>query len=265
MTIETHIQQALDRVRDEQVAIEEKQTGYERFVREVEAISAETLTHNRSRQTTAGAVATMTATPSNGADSCQRVRERFADTVRPHSTADVEHPETLLETIAVELSEQIAVALAPQNATTGFTAGLKNGVLSEAAQRQRELRAMERALDREAASLIDAKNTLDGVLQWLTEANETRLTTLDFAALRARHDRLDGFRNQCGTIARERQSLLHATTSADGEVGIAQQELVGCLYVAFPVAYPVLSTVVRVEQVCLRCQRAIRDHLVRRV
>ena len=72
------------------------------------------------------------------------------------------------------------------------------------------------------------------------------------------------FHDRCETVARERQSLLHATTSADAQVGIAHQELVTCLYVAFPVAYPVLSTAVRVEQVCEECQRAIRDHLVRR-
>jgi hypothetical protein len=271
VTVDTHVQQALDRVHEEQDAIEGKQAAYKRFVSGVENTSVETTSTDMPTiqrgglQTTTGPVATMHSTPSGGADSRKQVRELFAETVRSHSTADIEDPETLLETIAAELSDQIAVALAPQNATTGFTAGLKQGVFSEATQRRRELRVMERALDREKASLIGAKDAINEVLQWIIDANETALTDLGFEALRARHDRLDGFCDRCKTIAQERQSLLHATTSADAQVGIAHQELVNCLYVAFPVAYPVLSTVVRVEQVCDECQRTIRDHLVRRV
>ena len=101
---------------------------------------------------TTGPVATMHSTLSGSSKSRKQVRELFAETVRPHSTAAVEDSETLLETIVAELSDQVAVALAPQNATTGFTAGLKQGVLSEAAQRRQELRAMKRALDREEAA-----------------------------------------------------------------------------------------------------------------
>lgn len=264
MTVETHVEQALARVREEQAAIEGKQTAYKHFVSGVEKTSVEPSTTN-GLQTTTGPVATMHSTPSGGSESRKQVRELFAETVRPHSTADIDDPETLLETIAAELSDRVAVALAPQNATTGFAAGLKNGVLSEAAQRRSELRAMERALDREEASLVAAKETIDEVLQWIVEANETQLTDLGFEALRTRHDRLDGFCDRCETIARERQSLLHATTNADGKTGIPHQQLMNCLYVAFPVTYPLLSTVVRVEQVCNQCQRAIRDHLIRRV
>lgn len=266
MSIETYTERALDRVREEQDAVDEKWRAYRRFVRDVQNISVDTPTDSRgSLQTTAGPVATMHSTPASESERCKQVRERFADTVRPHSTADIDQPETLLETIAVELSDQLAVALAPQNATAGFTTGIKNSVLSEATQRQRELRAMEHALDREETSLAEANDVVDDVLQWIIEANETRLTTLDFEALRARHDRLNTFHTRCDTVVRERQSLLQTITSAEGKAGIDHRELLNCLYVAFPVGYPVLSTVVRVEQVCSQCQRALRDHLVRRV
>jgi hypothetical protein len=265
MTVETHIQQALDRVREEQDAIDGKQTAYKRFVSGVEKTSTDPPTTQRGDLQTTSPVATMSSTPSGGSKNRERVRELFSKTVSPRSTADIDDPETLLETIAAELSDQVAVALAPQNATTGFTAGLKQGVLSEAAQRRRELRAMGRALDRERASLVAAEDTIDEILEWIVDANETALTELGFEALRARHERLDEFHDRCGTIARERQPLLHASTSADAQIGIAHQELMKCLYVTFPVAYPVLSTVVRVEQVCDECQRAIRDHLIRRV
>ncbi|EMA42224.1 hypothetical protein C448_11856 [Halococcus morrhuae DSM 1307] len=263
MTVETHIRQAIDRVHEEQAAIDGKQAAYRRFVTGVEGVAVETPTGQRGGLRT-GPAATVAASSSGGSNSRQQVRERFAETVRPHSTADVDDPETLLETIGVELSEQVAMALAPQN-MTGFTANLKQGVLSEAAQRRHELRAMERALDREEASLVAANDAIDELLAWIVDANETALTDCGFEVLRARHERLDGFHDRCGTIAHERQSLLHATTSVDAQVGITQQELVNCLYDGFPVAYPVLSTIVRVKQICDECQRAIRAHLVRRV
>lgn len=271
MNIGTHVEQALDRVRGEQGAIEGKQTAYKHFVNGVEKISAEphSTVQPSARQggiqTTTGPVATMSSASPDGSKNRKQVRELFAETVRPHSTADIDDHETLLETIAAELSDQIAVALAPQNATTGFTTGLKNAVLSEAAQRRYELRAMESALNRENASLITAKNAIDEMLEWIVEANETRLATLDFETLRTRHDRLDGFCDQCDVVGQDRQSLLHATTSADGQAGITHHQLVNCLYGAFPITYPVLSTVVRVEQICNRCQRVLRDHLVHRV
>ncbi|EMA55774.1 DUF7260 family protein [Halococcus thailandensis] len=271
MTVETHVQQALDRVCEEQGAIEEKQRAYKRFVNGVEKIPVKTPSINQPTtqrgglQTTTGPIATISSTSSDGSKGQTQIRGLFAETVRPRSTADVEDSETLLETIGAELSDQIAMALTPQNTTTGFTNGLKQGVLSEAAQRRQELRAMKRALDREEASLVEAKDTIDEVLEWITEASETALTEFEFAALRARHERLGEFRDQCETAAQERQSLLHATTSADAQAGIAHHELMRCLYVAFPVTYPVLLTVVRVEQVCDECQRAIRGHLIRRV
>lgn len=271
MTVDTHVEQALDRVHEEQEAIEKKQAAYKRFLKGVEKISVETpstdspITQRGGFQTTTGPVATMHSTPSGGSKSRKQVRELFAETVRPHSTADVEDSETLLETIAAELSDQVVVALTSQNATTGFTANVKQGVLSEAVQRRRELRVMGRALDREQVSLSETKDAIDEVLEWIIDANDTPLTELEFESLRARHDRLDDFHDQCDTVAQERQSLLHATTSADGQVGIAHHELMNCLYAAFPVTYPVLSTVVRLEQICDECQRAVRDHLVRRV
>ncbi|EMA53190.1 DUF7260 family protein [Halococcus salifodinae] len=269
MTVETHVEAALDRVRDERAVVTEKQTAYGQFVREIEQLSVDTPSSTQAtRQTTAGSIATMQAGGAGGvggSDRCEEVREEFAATVRPHSTADVDDGETLLEAIAAELSEQVAMALAPRNATVGFTAGLKNGVLSEITQRRSELRAMAGALDREAESLDEAKGVLDDVLGWIVEANETPLTELGFDELRSRHDRLAEFRDRCDGLARDRQSVLRATTTGDGEAGIAHQELVACLYDAFPVAYPILSTVARVIEVCDRCQQAIRTHLVRRV
>jgi hypothetical protein len=263
MTTESHVEQAIDRVHEEQAAIDGKQAAYKHFVNGVEGVTIETQTAQRGGLRT-GPVATVTASSSSGSNSRKRVRDLFAETVRPHSTADVEDPETLLETIGAELSEQVAMALAPQN-MTGFTATLKQGVLSETTQRCHELQAMERALDREEVSLVAANDVIREIVEWIVDANETALTDCGYEALQARHERLDGFHDRCGTIARERQSLLHATTSADAQAGIAHQELMNCLYDGFPVACPVLSTLVRIEQLCNECQRSVRNHLIRRV
>ena len=113
--------------------------------------------------------------------------------------------------------------------------------------------------------LVEAKDTIDEVLEWIIATNETALTEFEFVTLRARHELLGEFRDQCETTAQERQLLLHSTTSAEAQAGIVHHELMRCLYVALPVTYPILSTVVQVEQICDGCQCVVREHLVRRV
>ncbi|MCL7416764.1 MAG: hypothetical protein M8354_02845, partial [Halalkalicoccus sp.] len=61
------------------------------------------------------------------------------------------------------------------------------------------------------------------------------------------------------------QAHLGRTTGADGKAGVRHRDLRGYLYEGFPIDHPVLVTVVRLEELCGKAQRAVRDHLVRRV
>lgn len=262
MAIETHVDRALARVASEREAFDAKLDAYEAFVDRVEELAVE------SRPSAPRGVVTTTGTGLHGGGStngqCRAVRTVFAETVRPHSVEDVEEAEPLLATIGHELTESIAVALAPTT-DTGFTDELKHTVLSEVAERRTETEVLCRALEREASRLTAAVDTVDTVSEWIVEADETPLTDLDFDALERRHRTLERFRARCDDRAAQRQEFLQGTTNQGPEVGVQHTEFVEYLYQGFPTTHPVLSTLVRLDTSCATCQRAVRDHLVRRV
>lgn len=260
MPVETHVDRARTRAEAEREAIEAKAEAFEAFCDRVSVVRAVSAPAATGATATAG---TQLRTDSAGEDRCRAVRTAFAETVRPHSVADVDEAEPLLETVREELTDAVAVALAP---TTGarFTAELKRMVLAETRARRAETAALREALDRERTHLREATETVDEVTAWLAEADETPLSDLGFDALEARHDRLAGHRTRCERLARDRQGFLRETTTEAGDAGIRHRDLVPYLYRDFPVDHPVLATAARLDDVCSDCQQAVRDHLVRR-
>jgi hypothetical protein len=262
MAIETHVDRALARVESEREALDAKLDAYEAFVDRVEDLAVES-----SRSAPRGVVTT-TDTGLHGGGStngqCRAVRTVFAETIRPHSVEDVEEAEPLLATIGQELTESIAVALAPTT-DAGFTDELKRTVLSEVDARRTETEVLSRALEREASQLTAAGGTVDTISEWIVDVNETPLTDLGFDALERRHRRLEDFRARCDDRAAKRQEFLQQSTSQRLEAGIRHTEFVEYLYQGFPTTHPVLSTLARLDATCGTCQRSVRDHLVRRV
>jgi hypothetical protein len=188
----------------------------------------------------------------------------FAKTVRPCSAVDSGESEPLDETIEEELGPEIATILSPSRPGE-FTAEVNDAIRSAVAQRRAERCAMSQALDLEAESLSGTLDATRELTDWLVENDQTPLIQYGFEALRDRHERLAAHRSQCDQLSRKRQDVLHRTTSHNMEAGIAQLSLVGYLYDDLETTYPVLSTVVRLEQLCRESQRAVRDHLTRRV
>ena len=260
MGTQTRIHDARDRVEDEREAIEAKLDAVDRFVDRVEHCQPGPTPAAGSVTATAG---TLSRDSPSGGDTCEVVREAFAETIRPHSLDDVEERESLPETIQTELSESVAVALAPTT-NTSFTPELKQAVLSEARTRRAETETLGKALQREATQLADAAAVVDEITGWIVTADETPLSDLGFEALRARHERLDTYRERCETVAMWRQSFLDGATNNGPEVGVTHRSLGPYLYQDFPTDHPVLTTVARLADTCGDCQRAVRDHLVRR-
>lgn len=261
MSAETHVHSALERARCERDALAAKSDAYERFVDRVADISTEAAGAPTADVATTGGARRFVGR--SNADRCRNVRAAFEETVRPHSVADVDESEPLVATIRAELGESVAVALAPTT-ETGFSAEVKRGVLSEAAARKAETEAVHRALEREETSLDAAASLVDEAVAWIAEADETPLCELGFDRLRERHETLAAFSERCDEVVRERQSRLRATTSRDADSAVRHEDLVAFLYGDFPVEYPVLSTVARLDETCRECQRVVRDHLVRR-
>jgi len=262
MTVETHVDAAVTRVHAEREATARKRDALGSFVDRVADLTPETAPTARVGAT--GAVGTGLRPDGSTAGGCESVRTAFAETVRPHSVADGDRTEPLLETIGNELTEPIAAALAPTS-NAGFSPELKRCVLEETRSRQTETELLCRALDREATSLEAAGDAVGEITSWIATADETPLSELDFGALRGRHETLADHRSRCEKLARTRQSFLQETTSRRAEAGIEHRSLVGYLYGDFPVDHPVLATVARLDRTCRECQRTVRDHLTRRV
>lgn len=260
MSIDTYVQRARRHVRSEREAASAKREAFDAFVDEVRDVATASANASSAGVTTAGVQRRGT---SANESRCRAVRTAFAETVRPHSVDDLDGDESLLETIRAEFTEPIAVALAPTTAAA-FTDDLRERVVAEARARRTETAAFERALDREADQLDEAAETVDEVVGWLVDADETPLTDLGFDALARRHERLAARRARCEEVAERRQAFLEATTSNGAEAGVRHRQLLAYLYDDFAVDHPVLATVADLDATCMECQRAVRDHLTRR-
>lgn len=262
MSVETYVDGARTRVDAEREALDAKRAAFERFGRRVRSISADP---SPARPT---AVATVSGPAQRGAatgDARRRdVRQAFDETVRPHSLEDVDdESEPLLVTVGSELSEPIALALAPTT-DASFTSKLKRSILGETAARRSEIVALDAALAREADHLSDAAAVVDDVTGWIADADETPLRALGFDALAERHETLEDLRTRCGELARRRQAFLDETTNNGAEAGVSHRQLPPYLYRDFPVDHPVLATAATLDETCRACRRAVRSHLVRR-
>jgi hypothetical protein len=263
MAVDTYIEQARTRARSEQEAVAEMQDAYETFINRVQQLQPEQTPSSMAGLTTAGGVTHRSADASS-ADGCRPVRRAFAETIRPHSVADLDETESLLETIREEFTDAIAVALAPTTEAS-FTPDLKRIVLAEAQSRRAEATALRNALEREEAHLEEAGAAVDDIIVWIVDANETPLTDIGFDALQQRHDTLASHRDRCEEVARDRQEFLQKTTNNGVDAGVRHRSLMPYLYQDFPGDHPVLATVARLIKTCQECQRVVRDHLVRRV
>lgn len=261
MPVTTHIDQARERVNTEWDAAAAKVGAFDAFINRTKALSPEPMRPSPMGMTaTAGTLAGHTTSTE---DRCRAVRTAFAETIRPHSVDDIDSDESLLETLGAEFTETIAVALAPTTEAL-FTPRLKGMIITEAKGRRAEAVAFKRAVEREAGQLDEAGDIIDEITDWIIDVNETALIDLGFDALEDRHDRLESHRTRCEELARNRQTLLEKTTNNGVDAGVCHRQLILYLYGGFSVTHPVLATVAQLDAICKECQRAVRNHLVRR-
>jgi len=266
MPIETHIDSALTRVERERTHVEEERQAYERFRSGVESLSPQPATAPSASSSVGGGSLSVSGWSQHDATTtdADRVRTLFTETVRPYSVADLDAEESLLETIREELGDSIAFALAPET-EADVTPQVQSAICSTIQQRQRELDAMGSALDREQESLQAAANDCQTITEWMEDHNQTSLLEFGFPELQRRHEQLSTHRDGCEERLLARQETIQATTSRDARIGLTHRSLVTYLYQAFPVSYPVLSTLTRLDSLLADCQRTVRDHLTRRV
>lgn len=255
-TVETEIDDALERVREERRHVSGEREAYLRFRRAVEEVSP-----RRPRRTSTLSHDTVFESRRTGA--CEEVLDEFAETVRPYSVEDLDEPEgeTVLETVSEELGTEIALALSPE---TG--AGLpKEAVLSAVDERVVELELFVDALEEEEASLRDAHAVVEAVTESILENNAGEVYSLSFDQLCERHERLESHKDRCERTLAERQEVLHGTTAKGGAKGLEHQELVSYLYEDLPTDHPVLATTTRLYGLCEELQQRVSEEIARTV
>lgn len=205
MTVRNHIEQALRRVDAEQDAVEAKLKAFDTFITEISDLPTE------SRPSTSpGVTATASARlrdDSSTDERCRAVRRVFDETIQPHSVADIDESEPLLATIQNELTDSIAVALAPATETS-FSQKLKRMIVAEANTQRAGVEAMSQALKKEVIQLEDANEIATEITAWISETNEISLVNLGFEALQHRHETLADHRNLCEKLAHRRQKFI---------------------------------------------------------
>lgn len=261
MVVDTYVEAARTLVQAERDAVDAKLSAFEAFIDSVQDIPAEPSTASAKRATIVVGGRQRTGSPAGSGS--KKVRAAFAETVRPHSVDDPES-ESLLETVRAEFTEEVAVALAPTT-DASFTPALRRLVLGEAEARRTETEAFQRVLASEAKQLAHAAGVADEVTGWIADADETPLTALGFDELENRHETLSNHRTRCDALARHRQSFLNSTTNNGSEAGVRHRSVCPYVYGNLPVDHPVLASVARLDATCADCQRAVREHLVRRV
>ncbi|MFW5964913.1 MAG: DUF7260 family protein [Natronomonas sp.] len=260
------VRAAIDRVDEEVAHVEATAKAFERFDAEVRALDPTTLPDGGGVAAADGQVTPASPAIRQGGPTtagAETVRSLFEETVRPYSVADLDEAEPLTATMSEELGTGIAAVLDPS--TPGqFTAEVQQSIHDAVEQRQAELRAMERALDIERASLTGSLQRLEATCEWLVAADERPLSALGFEALRERHERLETRRRACEDIVADRQAVLDRTTSEGAKTGLTHRSLVEYLSQERSRTYPVLSATARLEATCRDCQRTVRDHLTTR-
>lgn len=261
---EPHVSTALSRVEEEREHVDAKLTALERFEATVRDTDPVEFGSTTVEPVGGGATAALVVADRPAETPCDRIRERFAETIRSHSVDDGDGSESIVATMREELGEEAALALAP-NGPGRFTPELKRSIRSATENRRAELRSLSAALEREKRSLRTAAEELESVIDTVREIGDCRLLHLGFESLRRRHEQLTACRRRCDRLSRKRQATLGSTTSHAAAAGLDHRTLIEYLYQGLSTTHPVLTAVVKLDDGCAEGQRALRDHIARRV
>ncbi|QRV17152.1 hypothetical protein JMJ58_09890 [Haloterrigena salifodinae] len=263
MTDSTVVHRAVACLEDERDDVADRASALETFAREIRDVPTASGpaqaagTVPAAPKAMATAVGSAAATPQPSNDRCETVREAFVETVEPHTIAADD--DSLVETMAAELSEEIAVSLA---ADADWTTALKRAVLEEVETQHRKTVLLEETLQRERRTLEEAIDEIDEIVGWLRATADESLLQCGFDDLREKHGRLETHRDRLETLTDERQRQFSGETNPRGTADY--RELVAAIYADLPVQFPLLSTAARLYGICGDCQRTVRAHLSRR-
>lgn len=245
--------------RDEHRVVSNQRDAFKRFKNHVETTTA---TRMDGFGSNAGGSAGWTAARSTaGDDACRTVRRAFADVVQPHVTENDDGNPSVHETIAAELTEEVAVALAAEGGGNQFTPQLKRAILDHTEQRLAENTVMVRVLERERTSLDGAVDDLKAAGERLPETDEATLILADTDELVEMREELAAVESLLDGVAETRQEVLRHVSATGLKAGIRHDAVVEYLSSDRAVTYPVLSAVGELTVRCETKREAVHEAL----
>lgn len=171
--------------------------------------------------------------------SLESVREAYRDTVMAVPHYEEEYDESMVESMAIELGEDIAKSVSNGRELSPL---LQQALVSKAIRAATDRESLMGALDREGKSLYQTEDTFSEVQSTLSKYNPYELRKEPFETLELRWDELGNLERRCEETLEARQGHLRGEPleryAKDDRPTLAEY-----LYQSLDVDYPVLATV----------------------
>jgi len=234
-----YIKQAMSAAEDERDSIRGEREAFGAFADEVESLDVAT-------QQTAG-VDARALTAADDADSLQRVRDCYRNTVMDVPDYDREYGEPLAEHLAEEFSDELAAVVLGGSELTPNVRALLVRQARLAADRRDELL---KVIDQEYMNLVDNSAQLDEIDATLADPADEELHEQSFPDL-VDHDRdLRECETRCRRLLEDRQYEIHQETNpvARSDTPFLQEFLYSRLECTFPVINATLDRIRRLRE-----------------
>lgn len=178
---------------------------------------------------------TMSAAPPDR--QLQAVKSAYRETVMSLPHYEEEYDEPIAVNMAAEFGDEVAAAVIDGER---LTPPLKSALLQQGRDASDRRRRFVSTLDREAAQLAEAHESLSSVEGTLVELDEEPLLTRTFEELQSTWERLGQLEDRCVEVVEDRQDGLARMDRPyqNGDEGVSLHEY---LYRPLSVTYPVLA------------------------
>jgi hypothetical protein len=200
-----------------------------------------------------------TSQPTTSTFQLEQVQDAYRETAMSVPHYEDDYDQSLPEDFAAEFGAELASTLATADS---LTPPLHETLLTASQQATESRAALLNALDREAKSLQQARDTLEELNTTLTELNQQPVTAWTTNEIVAIHERLADFEAQCDQLAADRQVELRSQRIRGPKH--TDEEFNEYLYEPLSVTYPVLADLAEFTSLLHTARRYLEPSLSNR-
>ena len=217
------LRKAVSLADEERTRIEAERDAFEQFAEEVKSISAPKLSRTNTLAVKGG---------NDGERQLEAIRNAYRETVMAVPHFEEEYDETIEESLAAEFDPDVAAAIVDG---TQFSPPLKQTILQQTALAIRRREALSSVVEKERASIEEAREHLHTIDAAVDEDCEIAECTFD--ELIDRYEKLERIENEAERLLEDRQRDVQAENRQHSRSSypFLQQYLYQPLEVTFPV------------------------------